>query len=563
MTIHRFGEFELRPAERALLRGGSRVELGSRAFDVLVALVGRRERVVTKNELLDLVWPGLVVEENNLQVQVRALRRVLGQEAIATVPGRGYQFVLAEPGDASVAAPGDAPVSATMPVRAADRRRHALGVLATLLVLLVASAGAWFATRAGESAARDPSAAAASAYGRALSIAIAPFTDLSGDAGLASIAEGLASNVAAELARIRGVVVVEAPRSPANPASREPEARFLLRGDLQRDAQRLRVQASLVETVTGATLWTDRFEGDAATHLLLQDQVAVHVRWVASREMIRVAAKESEARPEDTMSVPELLLRARATQLAQPEPAREERVEALYRRALEREPGNVEAMAGLAVALHSHAVEFDYRLPKPDVARMLEESHELALRVKALDPGNTAIYRPIATYAVRRGDRLAARVALETAVALDPRNVGAHNNLALWYLRAVEPERALEHLTRARDLDPRRLHRAVLLNLGRAHYLREDFDAALEHLQRARLHFGTPPPRILLLYLALAFAAKGDAANAREVAGELMRLSPEFRASAFESPGPHPEPEYAAWFERVFLPAARKAGLPA
>jgi DNA-binding winged helix-turn-helix (wHTH) protein len=85
---------EIRPAERQLLVGGKPAALGARAFDLLLALYERRDRVVTKNELLDVVWPGLVVEENNLQVQVSGLRKLLGPSAIATIPGRGYRFTL-------------------------------------------------------------------------------------------------------------------------------------------------------------------------------------------------------------------------------------------------------------------------------------------------------------------------------------------------------------------------------------------------------------------------------------------------------------------------------------
>jgi predicted ATPase/DNA-binding winged helix-turn-helix (wHTH) protein len=90
----RFGRFELRPAERQLLIDGRPAVLGARAFDLLSVLVEHRQRVVPKNELLDLVWPGLVVEENNLQVQISALRKLLGAQVIRTVPGRGYQFTL-------------------------------------------------------------------------------------------------------------------------------------------------------------------------------------------------------------------------------------------------------------------------------------------------------------------------------------------------------------------------------------------------------------------------------------------------------------------------------------
>ena len=124
MTSYRFGRFELRPVERRLLIDGQPAPVGARALDVLLALVERRERVVSKNDLLDLVWPGLVVEENNLQVQVSALRKVLGPQAIATVPGRGYRFaaVLDEAvgsdraaATAATAASGTAPATPATP----------------------------------------------------------------------------------------------------------------------------------------------------------------------------------------------------------------------------------------------------------------------------------------------------------------------------------------------------------------------------------------------------------------------------------------------------------------
>jgi predicted ATPase/DNA-binding winged helix-turn-helix (wHTH) protein len=91
-SSYRFGRCELDPDRRQLLIDGSPTALGGRAFDVLLALVERREQLVTKDELLELAWPGLVVEENNLQVQISSLRKVLGPQVIATIPGRGYRF---------------------------------------------------------------------------------------------------------------------------------------------------------------------------------------------------------------------------------------------------------------------------------------------------------------------------------------------------------------------------------------------------------------------------------------------------------------------------------------
>jgi DNA-binding winged helix-turn-helix (wHTH) protein len=89
---YRFDRFELQPAARRLLVEGCEAKVGARAFDVLLTLVERPGRVVGKDELFATVWPGVVVEEANLAVQISALRKLLGGGSIATVAGRGYQF---------------------------------------------------------------------------------------------------------------------------------------------------------------------------------------------------------------------------------------------------------------------------------------------------------------------------------------------------------------------------------------------------------------------------------------------------------------------------------------
>jgi predicted ATPase/DNA-binding winged helix-turn-helix (wHTH) protein len=89
----RFGRFELQTHERRLLIDGAPAALGARAFDLLLALAERPGRLVGKRALMELVWPGLVVQDNNLAAQMSALRKVVGDEVIATIPGRGYRFV--------------------------------------------------------------------------------------------------------------------------------------------------------------------------------------------------------------------------------------------------------------------------------------------------------------------------------------------------------------------------------------------------------------------------------------------------------------------------------------
>ena len=118
-AVFRFGRFELRPALRQLLIDGQPAPLGGRAFDLLQVLVEQRDHVLTHDELLERVWPGLVVDENNLRQHVSALRKLLGAEAIVTVAGRGYRFGLAieeadlNPPDASARTGGGAAGGAT------------------------------------------------------------------------------------------------------------------------------------------------------------------------------------------------------------------------------------------------------------------------------------------------------------------------------------------------------------------------------------------------------------------------------------------------------------------
>jgi DNA-binding winged helix-turn-helix (wHTH) protein len=97
-----FGPFRLDRRNRSLTRDGAPVSVGGRALDVLVVLASAAGETVGKDALLDQVWPGLIVEENNLQVQISALRKVLGDGWIVTVPGRGYRLTVPSVGaDAS------------------------------------------------------------------------------------------------------------------------------------------------------------------------------------------------------------------------------------------------------------------------------------------------------------------------------------------------------------------------------------------------------------------------------------------------------------------------------
>ena len=131
----RFGGLEFQPAQRQLRVDGVELQIGARAFDVLSLLVEQRHRVISKNELLGHVWQGLEASESNLQTQISTLRKLLGAKAIATVPGRGYQFTLAE--DDAAPATSAPPATLAVPLPAAPStmlgRDDDLAALQTLL----------------------------------------------------------------------------------------------------------------------------------------------------------------------------------------------------------------------------------------------------------------------------------------------------------------------------------------------------------------------------------------------------------------------------------------------
>ena len=244
-ATYRFGRFELQPGRRELLADGQTVVLGARAFDVLNALVERRERLVAKDELIDLVWSGLVVEENNLQVQVSALRKILGPDAIATVPGRGYKF--------------------TLPVECAD------------------------------SAPAEPTA---SSRAETPSIAILPFVNISDDAANEYFADGLSEQLISVLSKIRGLRV--AARSSAFSFKGKAatvaaigdalHVATVLEGSVRKSGNRIRIAVQLVDVATDRHLWSETYDRTLEDIFAVQDDIAQSVLMELRRTLFGDAA---------------------------------------------------------------------------------------------------------------------------------------------------------------------------------------------------------------------------------------------------------------------------------
>lgn len=228
VTVFKAEGFEVRPAERRLLAHGKPVSLGARAFDLLLALIEHRDRVVGKDELLAWVWPGLVVEENNLTVQISSLRKVLGNGAIATVPGRGYRFTLPLLDDA--AAP------AAPPEPSPQRERPVIAVLA--------------------------------------------FDNLSNDPEMQFFSDGVSEEIIQRLARGANLRVVGRTSSFQFRGERKAEAAqrlkctYVLDGSIRRAAGHVRISAHLMEAASGTTLWSDRYDRTLEGVFQVQDEIA-------------------------------------------------------------------------------------------------------------------------------------------------------------------------------------------------------------------------------------------------------------------------------------------------
>jgi TolB-like protein/DNA-binding winged helix-turn-helix (wHTH) protein/Tfp pilus assembly protein PilF len=283
-----FGPFRLDPARRALEQGGSPVSLSARAFDVLLALIEGRDRVLSRAELMALVWPGMVVEDHNLSVQISALRRALGDTAdepawIATVPGRGYRFVGRLAGEQDAAVAPVVPVSAEAAAPRAPWRAWA-PIGATVLALVLAAAGAvlWQFL---PGTARAPAPLTAPFVPPQHSVAVLAFANMSGDPGQEYFSDGLSEELIDSLGRIATLRVaarLSAFSFKGKPATIADIARALnvgavLEGSVRRDAARLRITAQLVDAASGFQLWSQSYDRDSADIFKVQADIAASV----------------------------------------------------------------------------------------------------------------------------------------------------------------------------------------------------------------------------------------------------------------------------------------------
>jgi adenylate cyclase len=505
--IH-FGRFCLDLAQGGLLRDGKPVPLGNRALEILVVLASAKGEIVTKDELMARVWPGRVVEENNIQVHVSALRKALDEgsntgSCVMTVPGRGYRLV-GTPWRVSV------DQAAAVPVSKATERP---------------------------------------------SIAIIAFQNMSDDPDQDHFTDGIVEEIITGLSRFQGLTVVARNSSFAyrgraidvRQIGRELGVRYVLEGSVRKAAGKVRIIGQLIDAATGMHLWADRFEGDLADVFALQDEVMMDVVSAIAPKMFQIEIDLATRRPND-LSAYDLCLRALShfhswTRGGSAEARR------LASRALEIDPRYGWA-AILAGNCHLLNVRQGWAAdPSSEIAEGMRLLR-LALSIDGNDPLALSILgRETAFWS---GDFDTAREMADRAVACSPNLSRAWSERGWTYQIAGQPEEAIRSFERAIRLspfDPFLFVRlagmsAALIDLGR-------FDEAVATAKKAVLM--NQRHAIAYRCLAVALAHLGREAEARETVARLLELEPNFRISEWT---------VGRWQSQASIDGLRKAGFP-
>ena len=421
--------------------------------------------------------------------------------------------------------------------------------------------------KSGMSAPKSPPGVASSGAG--LSVVILPFSPLSADPDQAYFADGLTAELTADLSRITGAVVIASTTAltlkekPVGllQVGKELGVRYVLEGTVQRSVDKVRINARLGDAVSGAHLWAETFDGESSDLFALQDQVTARVANSIGRELVVIAARESESRKMNPSAV-DLMMRGIALANRPNSLERLQQQEQAFRQVLVLDPGNIDAMARLSRALVLQKLFFGTLLPADIADVKLQEGYRYAGQVKELDPNNSRAELSLGLYALVHGDFTEALRAFGAGIALDRNNALFAVSLANTYVLMGEHAKALPYADLAIRLDPRGQGRfGAMYHAGLANFFLGNNDLAIDWFLKSRA--GNPNQPRAYAGLVVAYASKGDTPKARESVSQLLQLVPKYSMSqSAEHPFPSSTSAYKQQYDSVYLPAARAAGLP-
>jgi adenylate cyclase len=506
---------------RELHRGADAVSITPQVFDLLDYLIRNRERVVTKDDLINAIWGGRNVSDAALTTRLNAARNAIGdsggkQSLIKTLPRKGFRFVgtvceLDRPSGA--VAVSDSSVESAKPTLALPDKP---------------------------------------------SIAVLPFENMSGDPEQEYFADGMVEEITTALSRFKWLFVIARNSSftfkgrlvDVKEVGRRLGVRYVLEGSVRRASGKVRITGQLIDAVTGVHIWADRFERDLTDVFALQDEVTVAVVSAIQPKLLRTEIELAARRRPENLTAYDTFLRAmpqyyRSTRESVAEALR------LAHRALELDP-RFASVAALAGVCHMQNVTRGYAIDPQFERKEAVRLVRWALSIEDDVPETLAWASIISAFIV--GDCESAIEMADRAVALNPNSFQAWSCRGWAHKVAGLPEEAIQSFERAVRVSPvdPMLDRAFT-GIGYAFTELRRFDEAVAAAKKALRHnpLFSPAHRCL----ASAFAHLGRDEEAREVAARLLEFDPAFTISAWIARGGQSN-------AKLMIEGLRKAGLP-
>ena len=515
---YEFGEFNLLPEQRQVLRNGLEVPLGARAFDLLTCLIFRRDRVVSKNELLELVWPGLVVTENNLNAQIMALRKAFGPRVALTVAGRGFRF---------------GPPAALFGAASSDgldrrQRKSLLGEAETGSPL----------SPVDELPLPDKP-----------SIVVLPFANMGG--GLPEdFADGITEDITTELSRFRSLFVIarcsgftfKGQAVDVRTVARQLGVRYVLEGSVRHSGPRVRVTAQLIDATTGIHLWAEKYDRVVADAFDAQEELT---KCIVSAMAPQIAESEGGkargARP-GNLNAHGLALRSSAIQHAQGmsgDRAAFDEALRLAREALGLDPHSGFAWRALAGAQWLRI----YFNQSPSAPEALAEALDASARAITLDATDHFARTINGLLSFMANQPAAGLENLRRAHEINPNDAYTLCWLAFYEATWGDADKAEAHGLDALRRSPRDpMRHGFLLLMSGVYFSTADYVNGLQYAQRAMLegnHAAGP-----CVALAINSVGLRDIESAKAAFSRAQQLAPRLVAARLAGVWPSPGSDY-------------------
>lgn len=500
---HIFGPFVLTPG-RELRRDGKPVAIGQRGLLMLETMLEARGEIVTKAEMMERVWPGVIVEEGNITVQIAALRKELGprpggEEWIVTVPRVGYRLIHQAP----------APAEAT--------------------------------------------------DGGKPTVAVLPFVNLSGDATQDYFADGLVEDLITALSRFKSFAVVSRYSSFAykdraidvRQVARELGVRYLLEGSVRLSGERVRVTVQLVDAATGTHHWASSFDGELGQIFEFQDRITESVVGLVEPQIRRAEIERTRRRWPDNPQAYDHFLRA-LSYFNSRNPADYLTAFNHLEQAIALQPDYAAALAYASWSLARHGTVALTMISPENASRCLELAR-LALQYGDDDPVVLAICsHSLLAIGHMRAEGLDM---VDRAIRANPHNVVVQVLGGICNMLGGDPAKAEACYHRAYTLSPGAPEASEsLAGIGFARFFMQDYEGALGWLERSRATLVDWPPTYWILTAAYAHLGRLDEAQA--VLRRLLDFAPYTTIAGVENVALRSDGRF-----ELIIDGLRKAGL--